>query len=429
MAPALTWFALAIWTYVETSSVLLSSVLSSAFLLAVISTSMVFGYIVDRYPKKPVMLASDILSAGFFVVGLAVYLAFPEEAFTSAASPVLWGFILMVFAGVVISNIRAIALPTVVTLMVPEDRRDRANGIVGTANGVAYLIAPILGGFLLAIAGMYWVLVASIALRVLAILHLMLFVRIPSREEAHIEAGIPPPAEVSSVDISGTMKLILAVPGLVALIFFNTLNNFFGGIFGPLVNPYGLSLASEQLWGTISGLLSIGFIVGGLLIARFGLGRNPVRTLLLVNAFLWTACALFTVQHSLVLLVLGCLFYMASMPFAEAAEQTILQRVVPPERQGRVIGFTQSVELAASPVSSLLIGPIAQFVAIPYMSAGGAGAALIGGWFGTGDARGIALIFTVAGLVGLAVTLLALRSRSYRELSRTFEQDSTTATK
>jgi DHA3 family multidrug efflux protein-like MFS transporter len=61
-----------------------------------------------------------------------------------------------------------------------------------------------------------------------------------------------------------------------------------------------------------------------------------------------------------------------------------------------------------------------QFIFIPFMTTG-AGAELIGGWFGTGTGRGIALLFIVAGMIGLAVTLLAMQSRSYRALSRLYE--------
>jgi DHA3 family multidrug efflux protein-like MFS transporter len=50
----------------------------------------------------------------------------------------------------------------------------------------------------------------------------------------------------------------------------------------------------------------------------------------------------------------------------------------------------------------------------------GAGARLIGGWYGTGQDRGIALLFSVAGVIGLVVTLLAKRSYSYLKLSESY---------
>ncbi|MGX6600952.1 hypothetical protein ACWKSP_02270 [Micromonosporaceae bacterium Da 78-11] len=96
--------------------------------------------------------------------------------------------------------------------------------------------------------------------------------------------------------------------------------------------------------------------------------------------------------------------------------QTILQKVVPYERQGRVFGFAQSVEQAASPFTAFLISPLAQFVFIPFMT-DGAGARLIGGWFGAGADRGLALVFVLTGVIGLIATSAALRSRPYRRLS------------
>ena len=64
----------------------------------------------------------------------------------------------------------------------------------------------------------------------------------------------------------------------------------------------------------------------------------------------------------------------------------------------------------------LLIGPIAQFWVIPSMT-GGVLAEIFGPVLGTGPARGLALIFMVAAVLGLTLTLIALRSRQYRTLS------------
>ncbi len=175
-----------------------------------------------------------------------------------------------------------------------------------------------------------------------------------------------------------------------------------------------------EAWGLLWGGVSVAFIVAGLVIARTGLGPRPLRTLMIVNLLMWGVASVFTLWPSIALLAAGCAAWMFLGPWAEAAEQTTLQKVVPYERQGRVFGFAQAVEQAASPLTAFLIGPLTQFVVIPLMSEGGAGAAAIGGWFGTGPERGMALVFTLAGLIGLLVTVLAFNSRPYRRLSNAY---------
>jgi DHA3 family multidrug efflux protein-like MFS transporter len=185
------------------------------------------------------------------------------------------------------------------------------------------------------------------------------------------------------------------------------------------MDAYGLSLVSVEVWGTLWGVLSLSFIMGGLYIARRGLGASPLRTLFRNNIITWTVCIFFTIQPSIMLLAVGTFIWMFFVPFTEAIEQTIFQKVVPPERLGRVFGFAHSIEQAASPVTAFVIGPIAQWIFIPFMT-NGPGVDLIGDWFGVGTGRGIALLFTTAGLVGLAVTLVAMRSRAYRLLAERY---------
>jgi DHA3 family multidrug efflux protein-like MFS transporter len=262
--------------------------------------------------------------------------------------------------------------------------------------------------------------VIAIGLSLLVIAHLstLTIPDLPGRSQDSVHAEAQP--DTHSIDIRGTIRAIQLVPGLFGLIFFHTFNNFLGGIFMSLMDAYGLLLVSVQVWGTLWGFLSLGFIVGGMVVARRGLGKSPLRTLFLANIVMWVICSVFTLQASIELLTVGLFVWLCLIPAVEAAEQTILQKVVSPERQGRVFGFAQSIEQAASPVTAFLIGPIAQLVFIPFMTTG-TGVDLLGPWFGTGTDRGLALLFTVAGLIGLVVTLLAMQSRSYHALSANYQ--------
>jgi len=186
-----------------------------------------------------------------------------------------------------------------------------------------------------------------------------------------------------------------------------------------LMDAYGLSLMKVEQWGLLWAVLSCAFILSGIVISRTGLGKNPIRTLLFVCLVEWIVAAVFTIQSSIPLLAIGCFIWMFLGPYAEAAEQTAMQKVVPFERQGRVFGFAQSVEQAASPLTAFLIAPLTQFIFVPLMT-DGAGADAIGDWYGRGPERGIALVFTIAGLLGIILTLAAFGSRSYRRISAAY---------
>lgn len=409
------WFAVTFWVYLETRSVFATGMIAGVYLVLTAAFGIWLGSLVDHNAKKLVMMGSSVVSAIFYTASLAMVFLEPEGAFADPYGWYLWAFVFLIMLGVIAGNIRSIALPTLVTILIPEDERDKANGLVGMVGGIGFLTTSVISGFLVAWGGMLATLVLALVLTLLVFAHLHF---------VHIDEGRPAPvegqeAEPKRVDLKGTIAVIAAVPGLFALIFFASFNNFLGGVFMALLDAYGLSLVSVQVWGLLFGGLSCAFIVSGILISKVGLGKNPLRTLLLVNLATWTACCFFTIQPSIWLLAGGCLIWMFLGPFAEAAEHTTLQKVVPLERQGRVFGFAQSVEQSASPLTAFLIGPLTQFVVIPFMT-DGAGADAIGAWFGTGPDRGIALVFTIAGIVGVIVTLIAMNSPQYRQLSAAY---------
>lgn len=407
------WFALTFWAYLETQSVMATAIIGGMFMLLIAVFSTMFGTLVDRHLKKHIMVAATLIPLLTFAAAGGLYLLFPEERLIDWTRPVFWAFAGVILIGGVVESMRNIALSTTVTLLVPVDERDKANGLVGTIQGLAFMVTSVFSGLSIGLLGMGWTLLISIVLVAISLVHILL-IPIPERRP---EAA---PGEKQRIfDFSAAWLAIRAVPGLLALIIFATFNNLVGGVFMALMDPYGLTLFRVEVWGIVFGVTSIGFIVGGALVAKFGLGSRPVRTLLLVNVGCAVVGMLFAIREFWLLYAVGILIYMCLIPVAEAAEQTILQRVVPFRTQGRVFGFAQSVEIAAAPVSAFLIGPIAQFWLIPYM-ASERGQEQWGWLLGSGEARGIALVFLLAGIVMLTVVLLAFFSTPYKRLSHSY---------
>ncbi len=403
------WFALTFWVYLETRSVLASAVIGGGYMLLVTVSGMFFGTYVDRHLRRTSMLLSSVVSLVAFSAAGVVFVLTPEPVLRDLGQPPLWALIVLILGGAIAGNLRMVALSTTVTLLVPEDRRDKANGLVGTANGVAFAITSVFSGLAIAFIGMGWSIALGAVITAIVAAHLLTI---------RIDEATPTPNEDSPrfIDFGGAIRAVGLIPSLFALLLFSTFNNFLGGVFMSLMDPYGLTLMPVETWGILVGFTSLGFILGGIVVARRGLGANPLRTLLMANVVMWVVTIVFPIRSEILPLAIGFFVYLVVAPIAEASEQTIIQRVVPFEEQGRVFGFAQSLETAAAPVTAFLIGPIAQFWIIPSMTNGPL-AEVIGPWFGTGPDRAMALIFIVAGVIGLIATLIALRSRQYRELS------------
>jgi MFS transporter, DHA3 family, multidrug efflux protein len=412
----LLWFAITFWAYLTTRSVFVTGMLGGVYLVLNLFGGIWFGSLVDHYRKKNVMLISSVTSLFFYILAFLILISLPESTWWDIGSPWLWIFILVSMLGAVVGNIRMIALSTMVTILIPEWGRDRANGQIGVVNGLTFTVVSVFSGLIIGRLGIEWALMIVLATTLLVIIHLLTltFPSEPLLDDRHDDD--------KKVDLKWTIRIIARISGLFAMIFFAMWNNFLGWVFMALMDAYGLSIMSVEVWGLMLAVTSTGFIAGGILISRYGLGKNPVKSLLLVNTILWATCIFFPLVSSIWFVGMGFFAFMLFSPVVEAAEQTILQKVVPLERQGRVFGFSQSVENIASPITAFLVGPLTQFLVMPWVADGGM-TRIVWDWWGNTPDRAMAVVFVLAGIIGVIVTLLAFGSRSYREISRSYMKE------
>ena len=408
------WFALTFWLYLETRNVIATGVVGGAYMLLIALSSISFGTFVDRYRKLAVMRFAAAFSLVMFVLSGVMFLLTPAASLLDLGRPWFWIFTVVILVGAVVENLRNIALSITVTILIEPERRANANGLVGMVQGLMFIVTSLLSGLSVGLLGMGWTIAVALVLTTLAAAHL-LTLRMP--EELHVAAS----DAHGSFDLRGSFTAVLAISGLFALILFSTFNNFIGGVYMALMDPYGLEMFSVEMWGAVFAVGSTGFILGGALIGKFGLGANPLRTLLVAVAAMGVLGAVFTLREWAWLYILGIWLYLVLVPFVEAAEQTVIQRVVPLERQGRVFGFAMAFESAAAPVTAFLVAPIAQFWIIPYARSA-EGAALLAPLLGEGTSRGIALVFLVAGIIMIAAALLAFLAPVYRRVSASYAQ-------
>ena len=261
------WFALTFWAYLETRSVMATAIIGGGYMLFTAVFGTFFGTLVDRHRKKQVMVISSTITLVAYAASAGLWLLLGEDRLADWGSAWFWLFTGVILVGGVVESLRNIALSTTVTLLVPDDDRDKANGLVGTVQGISFMITSVFSGLSVGLLGMGWTLAIAVALTGVALLHL-LPITVPEVDPEPEEGG-------PRFDFRGAISAITAVPGLVALILFTTFNNLVSGVYIALMDPYGLELFSVEAWGIVLGVTGLGFVVGGGLVARFGLGRQP----------------------------------------------------------------------------------------------------------------------------------------------------------
>ena len=304
------WFALTFWVYLETRSVLATGIIGGAYMLLIALFGIVFGTIVDRHRKHRVMVFASVVTLVSFVARRACCTScIPESALRRPRRAV----VLAVRGHHPVRRRRRehaqhrtvddrdAARARRAACQRERPGRHRAGPRVRRDERVQRTRdrpARAWGGRSRS---------RSCATAV-ALVHL-LFIRIPEEQPVADDR-----TAARSSTCAAASPRCAAAPGLFALILFSTFNNLIGGVYMALMDPYGLDAVPRRGWGVVLGVTATGFIIGGLVIAKWGLGRNPIRTMLLVVVVMGVLGALFTIREWWWLYAVGIWLYMLPHP-------------------------------------------------------------------------------------------------------------------
>lgn len=395
LGSGMTWFALTIWAWELTGQATALALVSFFHFGPTVLLSPIAGALVDRWDRKLVMMLSD-LAAGLMTIVVLVLFATDHLQ--------VWHlYVTGAFAGA-FQAFQFPAYSAAVTTMLPKGQYARANGMMSLAEGAAGVFAPLAGGVLLAIIGISGILVIDIVTFVVA-LGALLLVYIPQPEAT--EAGREGKGNLWHESLYG-FRYILERPSLLGLqlvfLAINLTAAFSLTVLAPrILAPTG---NDEVVLGTVQSVMGVGGLLGGLLLSVWGGPKRRIHGVLM-------GMTLSSLMGELVLGLargpvgwgLGAFFTAFFIPIINGSNQAIWQAKVAPDVQGRVFSARRLIAQLSWPIATLLAGPMADYVFEPSMAAGGTLSSLLGGLVGTGPGAGMALMFTVTGLLGALVGL------------------------
>ncbi len=400
----LTGFALGVWVYDETRSVLMLSLTLVAVQAPMALLSPVAGVLADRWDRRTAMIVSD-LGAGLAVLTAAIlYL-------TRQLQP--WMVIPINFWMAAFGSLMWPAYTAAVTLLVPREQYGRANGIVQLGEAIPQIAGPAVAGALYVIIHLGNLALIDFATYVFAVALMVLLVRIP-RPPISNESR-PPKASVWG-DMRFGWDYIRARPGLFRLLTYFLSINFLFGIMQPLFVPLILDNWDASVLGYLSTTLGVGMLAGTLVMSAWGGTRRKVYTILGAGLVESLFMAAFGLRAFIPLLAVCGFGFMFVEPMLNASSQAIWQSKVAPDVQGRVFGVRRMIAWSAQIIAPLLAAPLADNLFKPAMASGGVLAPLLGPVFGIGPGRGVGLLITLVGLLMIVVTLIASANRTIRNI-------------
>jgi MFS transporter, DHA3 family, macrolide efflux protein len=407
----LTNFGLGVWVLTETGSVTQFALIIMFASVPAIVAAPFAGVIVDKWKRKWLMVISDSI-AGISTIIIFVLIYF--NVFE------VWHLYITAAVSSLFSSFQMPAYQATIPLLVPKAQLGRANGLVQMADALSIVFAPVMAGFLLTSMGIKGILIIDFLTFIIA-LSTLLFVKFPELSLSEKDSK-----KVSFFqDALFGWRYIIDRPGLRGLLVYFAVVNLLLGYFNVLLQPLILSFTNERMLGIALSITGIGMLVGGITMSIWGGPKNRVLAVIGSGAISGFFLMLLGLKESVLLVTLATCLMFLLLPIGNAASQVIWQSKVPLNVQGRVFALRRMIAISLSPIAYISAGPLVEKVFDPAVQNGGFAQGLTK-LIGTGDGRGIGLLFILLGAGWIVTSLVVFLNPRVRGLESEIPDAATT---
>jgi MFS transporter, DHA3 family, macrolide efflux protein len=353
---ALVQFALIWWLTQKSGS---ATVLAIAVLVGMLPQILIgpfAGALVDRWNRRLIMIVADGIIAVFSLV----------LAYLFATGTVqIWH----IYAVMAIRSLGGAfhfpAMSASTPLMVPNEQLTRINGLNQALQGVNSLAAPPIGALLLSLLPTQGILLIDVGTALLAILPL-LFLPVPQPPRLSDLSQNAKPSLLQ--DVRAALTYIQSIPGFMAIIFMALFLNFLlvpTESLLPLLITKHFSKGAIEL-GLMQSAMGIGILAGGILLSIWGGFKKKIVTSVtgIIGLGLGVMLIGLAPASLFIIAILGNVVLGLMIPIANGPIGALLQSIVRPDMQGRVMSLLNSGATAIAPLGLLVAGPFSDWLGI-----------------------------------------------------------------
>ncbi|WP_431903023.1 MFS transporter [Nonomuraea sp. bgisy101] len=320
------------------------SVVLAAEAVPMVVFMLIGGVIADRLPRNRVMLAADLLSAAAFT-SLAVMLLVhwtPLPALVIAAA----------LSGIAVA-IMFPALTGIIPDVVPSERLQTANALLGLGANAGRVVGLVLSGAVVALVGSGWALVISGAMFAVGAACVAGLRLRPHGRSAGPGHSVPADLRDGWLEFRSRQWLWVVVAQFSVLVMAMQAAH---GVLGPLMAKQ--SLGGAPAWSVVLAGEAVGMI-GGVVLAMRLRPRRPILLGTLLTLPTALPYLLLGVGAPLWTVVAGAAVMGVCMDCFGVLWQTTMQREIPTESLSRVSSYDALGSLMFGPIGLLVAGPVA----------------------------------------------------------------------
>ena len=404
----MTGYALAIWLLKTSGSVTGFAAMVVVSMITKAIFSPIMGPLIDRYPRRTVLLACIVARSMVGVVFIALSVT---DTLSVGLAVITMG------VGGIGEAAWAPAINSVPPILVERRLLAKANGLLRMSQGLGQLVAPALAGFAYDAIPLHWIIgcdTASFAIE-------FAFVLFIGRALA-VRPEAPPTQESRWQVIAAGFRHIRSSVSLRVHLVIITGFAFVVGAALSIFTPYALTIAPVAVAGRISAALGSGAIAGGIALAVRRTPQRPMATLLAFAAAATLCLGLISLTQSPWTMAAAAFVAFFFMIMASGLAMTIWQVLVPTHLLGRVFAVRELAETLASSLGFIAAARLADTVLEPMARPGAAGGAFLRSLFGARPGAGFAALFAVLGVTGFVLALIARRLAVVRAIDHSFAQ-------
>jgi len=403
LGTAMTEYALVVWVYSKQGTASSVTLLTLCIFLPTILFRFAGGALADRWDKKRIMLIADVFAACGTLTILVLHALDALE---------IWHLYLI---NTLLSFMNAIQSPAsfvATSLVVPQKHYARVSGLQSFSGAAISILAPAFGSALLVFGGLKIVLLCDILTFAAAVFTLMVFIKIPNAP--HAEENRREPFLKTCLD---GFRWLHSHAAVLQITLFMTFINFLAKLGSDgMLSPFVLARTGgdQQVLGIVQSSVAVGLLAGSLFVTLAKPAKKQTNVIFIACALCFSGNIVLSLTRQPWLWCIGNVVSYLNAAVMGANLTTYLRQQVPLEMQGRVFSAKDTLQNGAIPLGLFLGGILADHVFEPIMSAGTPLQNLLAPLFGIGSGAGIAALFFLIGVIGIAVSLAHLTKSIYR---------------